>query len=96
VWDFTDLAAQGYEVGKGSVGATEKALGPVIGLSAMLVVVLIACLPHLAVVLTSLREHWFMTVLPESFTSGTMKKHWGTILRCRASKTAFCSALSAR
>ncbi len=66
------FGAKGYEtLGKGSVGAAEKTLSPVMGALAVLAVagvVLIACLPHLAVILTSLREKWFMTVLPESYT----------------------------
>jgi iron(III) transport system permease protein len=33
-------------------------------------VVAVACLPHLAVVLTSLQGQWFMTVLPDSYTIG--------------------------
>jgi len=71
----------GYEtVGKGSAGATEKTLGLVLGPLAMLVVagvVLIACLPHIAVILTSLQGKWFMTVLPESVTFGHYEKALG-------------------
>ncbi len=67
------FGAKGYEtVGKGSIGATVKPLGPVSGMCATLAVaaiVLIACLPHIGVILTSVREKWFMTVLPESYTA---------------------------
>ncbi len=75
------FGAQGYEtVGKGSIGAQEKRLGPVAGTFAMLAlagVVVIACLPHLAVILTSLREKWFMTVLPASYTFEYYEKALG-------------------
>ncbi|MBI4633082.1 MAG: iron ABC transporter permease [Deltaproteobacteria bacterium] len=67
------FGTKGYEtIGKGGTGASEKTLGPLGGFAAMAAVggvVLIACLPHLAVVLTSIREKWFMTVLPESYTA---------------------------
>jgi len=63
---------KGYEtLGKGGAAATEKdasALGKIAIVAFLLGVVALACLPHLAVVLTSLREKWFMTVLPESYT----------------------------
>ncbi len=63
---------KGYEtVGKGGSSGSEKTLGPFQGLLAALAVtgvVLIACLPHLAVVMTAIGEKWFMTVLPESYT----------------------------
>jgi iron(III) transport system permease protein len=66
------FGAKGYEtLGKGSVGAAEKTLSPAMATLAVLAVsgvVLIACLPHIAVILTSLREKWFMTILPESYT----------------------------
>ena len=75
------FGAKGYEtVGKGSIMSTEKTLSPVMGFLAMFavsLVVLIACLPHLAVILTSLREKWFMTVLPESYTFGYYEKALG-------------------
>lgn len=35
---------------------------------AFLAVIAMACLPHLSVILTSLRARWFMTVLPEDYT----------------------------
>ncbi len=67
------FGTKGYEMlGKGSIGAEEKALsgaGAFAATAAVACVVLVACLPHLAVVLTSIREKWFMTVLPESYTS---------------------------
>ena len=61
-----------YEsLAKGSVGAAQKkpsGLGAAAIVAFVLVVVAVACLPHLAVVLTSLRQKWFMTVLPEGYT----------------------------
>lgn len=63
---------KGFEtLGKGGAAATEKSPGPlgkllIVGF--ILGVVGLACLPHLAVVLTSLSDKWFMTVLPESYT----------------------------
>ncbi len=75
------FGAKGYEtVGKGSTGAQEKALGTVAGTLSMLAlagVVMIACLPHLAVILTSLREKWFMTVLPAGYTFEYYEKALG-------------------
>ncbi len=66
------FGTKGYEmIGKGTTGASDKTLGAVGGLAAMVAVagvVLIACLPHMAVILTSIREKWFMTVLPKSYT----------------------------
>ncbi|MFO8006595.1 MAG: iron ABC transporter permease [Candidatus Brocadiia bacterium] len=56
---------------KGRTGRAERSVGPlgsaaIIGL--ILLVVGLACLPHAAVVLTSLRKEWFMSVLPQSYT----------------------------
>ena len=63
---------EGFEtLGKGGVAATEKqvgALGKVLMIGFVLGVVAIACLPHLFVVLTSVQDRWFMTVLPDSYT----------------------------
>jgi len=63
---------RGFEtLGKGGARATERTPGAVAqaAIAAMLVaVVALACLPHLGVLLTSLREKWFMTVLPEGYT----------------------------
>ena len=63
---------KGYEtLGKGSTAAAERTLSPAAGAlaaAAVAGVILIACLPHLSVILTSIREKWFMTVLPESYT----------------------------
>ena len=72
---------KGYETfGKGSSGAAEQELGPLGGFLStafLTAVVLIACLPHLGVILTALREKWFMTVLPESYTFGYFQKALG-------------------
>jgi len=57
---------------KGGRGTSEKTpgfLGKAVIIGLLLSVIGIACLPHLAVVLTSVRAKWFMTVLPESYTA---------------------------
>lgn len=57
--------------GKGSTTHSEENAGPLKGTLialSMLLVLLIACLPHAAVILTSIKEKWFLTVLPESYT----------------------------
>ena len=75
------FGSKGYQtVGKGSIGAVEKPLGRWAGALAMAAatgVVLIACLPHLAVILTSIQGKWFMTVLPETYTLGYYEKALG-------------------
>ncbi len=58
---------------RGRTGATERRVGPlgsalIIGF--ILCVVLVAVLPHAAVVLTALKAKWFMTVLPSRLTLG--------------------------
>ena len=58
-------------MGKGGSRATERDPGPLgktLIILAFLTVVLVACLPHIGVILTSLRQKWFMTVLPEEYT----------------------------
>ncbi|MDA0991407.1 MAG: iron ABC transporter permease, partial [Verrucomicrobia bacterium] len=66
------FGSTGYQtLGKG--GARAREIEPGWAAKAMIVlafvaVITIASLPHLAVVLTSLREQWFMTVLPESYS----------------------------
>jgi len=61
-----------YEsLSRGGVGAVQRkpgALGTAAIVAFILAVVGVACLPHLSVVLTSLRQKWFMTVLPEGYT----------------------------
>jgi len=63
---------RGFEtLGKGGVAATEKTpgvAGRALIVAFIVAVVGLACLPHAAVVLTSLQQKWFMTVLPESYT----------------------------
>jgi len=61
-----------YEsLSRGAVRGTLKSPGP-LGKTAIILFVLtvvgIACVPHISVILTSLRERWFMTVLPHSYT----------------------------
>jgi len=56
---------------RGRVGGAEKRPRPVAGALMTLFVVsviAVACLPHAAVVLTSLKDRWFMTVLPTQYT----------------------------
>jgi len=58
-------------LGKGASAAVEKPagrLGSLLIVVFLLGVVALACMPHAAVVLTSLQRKWFMTVLPESYT----------------------------
>lgn len=64
---------KGHEtLGKGGVAGAEREAGPwgriliPVGLTALVV---LACLPHAGVILTSIREKWFMTILPESYTA---------------------------
>lgn len=57
--------------GKGSARSVEIPLAGLkcfFALFFVLAVVFVACLPHVAVALTSVSEKWFMTVLPEAFT----------------------------
>ncbi len=66
-------------LGRGGAAAVEKdpsPLGKGLIVAFLLGVVAVACIPHAGVVLTSLREKWFMTVLPESYTL----THYGTAL----------------
>jgi iron(III) transport system permease protein len=58
-------------LGKGGVGRTEKkpgAIGTALILILFLGVTALACIPHASVLLSSLQDRWFMTVLPESYT----------------------------
>jgi len=63
---------KGFEtLGKGGARATEvvpPAPARIAIVIFLLTIVAAACIPHLGVVLTSLREKWFMTVLPEGLT----------------------------
>ncbi len=57
---------------KGSVQGSEKSAGPLgstLIVAFILTVVGLACVPHVSVVLSSLREEWFMTVLPTEYTA---------------------------
>jgi len=58
-------------LGKGGLRRAERrpnAAGRVLIPTLIAGVVLVACLPHLAVILTSVRAKWFLTVLPEAYT----------------------------
>ena len=69
-----------YEtLGKGGIGRTEKEPGTAgkVGIVALFLgVTLVACIPHASVLLSSVRDSWFMTVLPESYTL----EHYGAAL----------------
>ncbi|KPK62724.1 MAG: hypothetical protein AMK73_05755 [Planctomycetes bacterium SM23_32] len=57
---------------RGPVQGSEKRTGPLgaaLAIAFILIVVGAACLPHAAVLLTSLKDRWFMTVLPGSYTA---------------------------
>ncbi len=66
------FGTKGYQtLGKGGSRGSEQnpgVIGKTLIISLFLGVIFIASLPHIAVILTSLRERWFMTVLPESYT----------------------------
>ncbi len=56
---------------RGAVAGSEKRpgiLGSGLIVGFILLVISAACLPHAAVILTALKEEWFMTVLPSSYT----------------------------
>ncbi len=56
---------------RGAVSGSEKRpgiLGTGLIVGFILLVISAACLPHVAVILTALKEEWFMTVLPSSYT----------------------------
>ena len=74
------FGSHAYEtMGKGGSRDAEKTPTPLFrGLitAGFVLVIAVAALPHLAVILTSLRERWFLTVLPESYTL----RHYGDAL----------------
>ncbi len=56
---------------KGRIAGSEKRvglLGTILIVGFIVSVVAAACLPHLSVVLSSLKQRWFMTVLPTEYT----------------------------
>ncbi len=58
-------------MGRGSTQAVEKRPGRLASAAIVLfilTVVGVACVPHAAVILTSLKKQWFMTVLPSQYT----------------------------
>lgn len=58
-------------IGKGGGRARERdpgRCGRILLPAAFLGIVGLACLPHIAVVLTSIQDRWFMTILPEAIT----------------------------
>lgn len=66
------LAGKKFEMlGRGHVGDHTKKLGWVSGLPCygiLLLVSVIALLPHISVIITAFSDKWFMTVLPEGYT----------------------------
>jgi iron(III) transport system permease protein len=58
-------------MGRGRTASSERPAGPLgsaLMIAFILGIVLVATMPHAAVVLTSLKAKWFMTVLPSEFT----------------------------
>ena len=77
---------------RGSIGRTEKPAGRVGGFliaAFILLVVGLACLPHAAVVLTSLQEQWFMSVMPTDYTLA----HFGDAFRDPLTLTSIRNSL---
>jgi iron(III) transport system permease protein len=66
------FGTRGYQtLGKGGSRSSERDPGPLGRAAIVALFVLVFCLaflPHLGVILTSIRERWFMTVLPEKVT----------------------------
>jgi iron(III) transport system permease protein len=66
------LGGSGYEMlGRGHVGAAARTASPLMVLVSYTVVLAISALgivPHLGVLLTSLAQRWFLTVLPSEYT----------------------------
>lgn len=66
------LGSTASTASRGSAISQEKPLSAVKGLiavSAVLIFVLISSIPHIAVILSSCSEKWFMTVLPTGYTA---------------------------
>lgn len=74
------FGGKGYaSLSKGGARSSERkagVLGSALIVTSFVVVILVATVPHTAVVLTSLQEKWFMSVLPESYTL----QHYGDAL----------------
>jgi iron(III) transport system permease protein len=65
--------------GKGSVAVPPKSAGPALTLLIWLVVLsvtFLALIPDLGVVLTALAKRWFMTPLPEAYTTAYLREVW--------------------
>ncbi len=78
-------------------GQEKKAgrLGSVLIVGFVLGVVALACVPHAAVVLTALKDKWFMTVLPGSYTLGHFEAALGHQLTLSSIRNSiFYSGLS--
>lgn len=93
------FGTRAYEtLAKGGARAGEKQpglAGRILIVTAFAAVVFIALLPHIALVLTSLREKWFMTVLPESCTLSHYRNALGHKLTLPGIRNSiFLSALS--
>jgi iron(III) transport system permease protein len=66
------LGGSGYEMlGRGHVGTAARAASPlmvVVSYTVVLAISALGILPHLGVLLTSLAQRWFLTVLPSEYT----------------------------
>jgi len=87
------LASRRYEmVARGAVAGAEQAVGSVgttvlwLGFGGLL---LVALVPHLMVILQSLSEHWFFSILPRAWTVGM----YGEIVRDPATVTSVRNSL---
>jgi iron(III) transport system permease protein len=87
------LASKRYEMmARGAVAGAEQAVGPVgtavlwLGFGGLL---LVALVPHLMVILQSLSDHWFFSILPRAWTVGM----YGEIVRDPATVTSVRNSL---
>jgi iron(III) transport system permease protein len=94
------LAAKRYEMlGRGHAAGGEVQATPLqaLGLwTAMLAVIGVALWPHLAVIVQSLSDRWFFTMLPERWTSANFREVFGHGLTASSVRNSlFYSSLSA-
>ena len=87
------LASQRYEMmARGAVAGAEQAVGPV-GTAVLWLsfggLLLVALIPHLMVILQSLSDHWFFSILPRAWTVGM----YGEIVRDPATVTSVRNSL---
>ncbi|HXI51303.1 MAG TPA: iron ABC transporter permease, partial [Candidatus Saccharimonadales bacterium] len=87
------LASQRYEMmARGAVAGAEQAVGTV-GTAVLWLsfggLLLVALIPHLMVILQSLSDHWFFSILPRAWTVGM----YGEIVRDPATVTSVRNSL---